>query len=77
MRQASTTRQVPTVEQILGNFIHQVVVGKAHLVVAKGLAESDPVVLAAASVFFAMSIDSHLYSSQMHAARLHDRTAER
>ena len=73
MRQVAI-RQAPTVEQIVGNLIHQVVVGKAHLVVARGLAESDPVVLAAASVFFAMSIDSHLYSSQMHAARLHDRT---
>jgi len=63
-----------TIDQIISNLIHSVVVGQAHLVVAVGLADSDPVVLAAAAVFFAMSIDSHLYSSQMHAARLHDRT---
>ena len=66
--------QVPTIEQIISNLMSQVVVGQAHLVVAKGLADSDPVGLAAAKVFFAMSIDSHLYSSQMHAAKLHDRT---
>lgn len=54
--------------------MNQVVVGKAHLIVARGLANSDPVVLKAAKVFFGMSIDSHLYSSQMYAARLHDQT---
>jgi AbiU2 len=61
-------------DQIISNLIYSVVVGQAHLVIAVGLADSDPVVLAAAAVFFAMSIDSHLYSAQMHAARLHDRT---
>jgi hypothetical protein len=65
--------QVPTIEQIISKLMYQVVVGKAHLLVAKGLADSDPVVLNAAKVFFAMSIDAHLYSSQMYAARLHDR----
>jgi hypothetical protein len=43
-------------------------------VVAKGLSTADPVVLNAAAVFFAMSIDSHLYSAEMYAARLHDTT---
>jgi HEPN superfamily AbiU2-like protein len=63
----------PTIEQIISTLMNQVVVGKAHLAVAKGLANSDPVVLNAATVFFGMSIDAHLYSSQMYAARLHDR----
>jgi hypothetical protein len=54
--------------------MNQVVVGQAHLAVAKGLAESDPVVLNAARTFFAMTIDCHVYSAQMHAARLHDET---
>ena len=67
-------RQVPTIEQIISKLMYHVAVGKAHLAVARGLANSDPVVLKAATVFFGMSIDSHLYSSQMYAARLHDRT---
>jgi len=54
--------------------MNQVVVGQGHLVVARGLANSDPVVLNAATVFFGMSIDAHIYASQMYAARLHDRT---
>ena len=54
--------------------MNQVAIGKAHLAVAKGLAASDPVVLNAARTFFAMTIDSHVYSAQMHAARLHDAT---
>jgi hypothetical protein len=54
--------------------MNQVVVGRAHLVVARGLANSDPVVLNAATVFFGMSIDANLYASQMHAAKLYDRT---
>jgi hypothetical protein len=64
----------PTIEQIISTLMNQVIVGKAHLVVARGLANSDPVVLNAATVFFGMSIDAHIYCSQMHAARLHDRT---
>ncbi len=54
--------------------MYQVAAGKAHLRVGKGLADSDPAVLNAARVFFAMSIDAHLYYSQMYAARVHDRT---
>jgi len=64
----------PQIEQIIAALMAQIVVGKAHLIVAKGLAESDPVVLNAAKTFFAMTIDSHIYSAQMHAARLHDKT---
>jgi hypothetical protein len=67
-------RQVPTIEQIISTLMYQVAAGKAHLLVGKGLADSDPVVLNAARVFFAMSIDAHFYYSQMYAARLHDRT---
>jgi hypothetical protein len=47
--------------------VAQIVVGKAHLIVARGLSESDPIVLHAAKTFFAMTIDSHIYSAQMHA----------
>lgn len=64
----------PTIEQIISNLMNRIVVGKAHLVVAKGLADSDPAVLAAAKVFFAMTIDAHLYAAQMIAAGLHDST---
>jgi hypothetical protein len=67
-------RKVPTIEQIIQTLMYQVAAGKAHLVVAKGLSNSDPVVLNAAKVFFAMSIDAHIYYSQMYAARLHDQT---
>lgn len=65
-------RSDPTIEAITTRLMNQVVVGQAHLVAAKGLADSDPVVLNAAATFFAMSIDSHLYSAEMYAARLHD-----
>ena len=64
----------PKIEQIIHTLMYQVAAGKAHLVVAKGLSNSDPVVLNAARVFFAMSIDAHIYYSQMYAARLHDQT---
>ena len=67
-------RKVPTIEQIVSTLMYQVAAGKAHLVVGKGLADSDPAVLNAARVFFAMSIDAHLYYAQMYAARVHDRT---
>jgi hypothetical protein len=66
--------QAPTTEQIISTLMYQLVVGQAHLAVVKGLANSDPVVLNSATVFFGMSIDSHLYSAQMHAARLYDDT---
>jgi hypothetical protein len=66
--------RLPQIEQIIAALMSQIVVGKAHLIVAKGLAESDPVVLNAAKTFFAITIDSHIYSAQMHAARLYDTT---
>jgi hypothetical protein len=43
--------------------MNQVVVGRAHLVVARGLANSDPIVLNSATVFVGMSIDAHFYAS--------------
>src|SRR5580704_4437236 len=61
-----------TIEQIIEALMYQVVVGKAHLAVAAGLADSDPVILGMAKTFFAMTLDSHLYSSLMYAARIHD-----
>ncbi len=64
----------PTIEQIISTLISQVAYGKDHLVVARGLVNSEPVVLTAAAIFFGMSIDAHFYASQMHAARLHDST---
>ncbi|MGZ4731003.1 MAG: AbiU2 domain-containing protein [Terriglobales bacterium] len=67
----------PTIEQIISSLVGQVVFGRAHLVLAKGLANSDPVVLNTATVFFGMSIDAHFYASQMHAARLHDDSTPR
>jgi len=62
----------PTIEQVIETLMYQVVVGKAHLAVAAGLADSDPVLLGMAKTFFAMTIDAHLYSSLMYAARVHD-----
>ena len=62
----------PTIEQIIETPMYQVVAGKAYLKVAAGLAESDPVILGMAKTFFAMTLDSHLYSSLMYAARIHD-----
>ena len=41
-------RALPGIEQIVEALLYQVAVGTAHLTVAKGLAESDPVVLNAA-----------------------------
>jgi hypothetical protein len=63
---------VPAIEKIIGTMLYQGAAGAAHLAVATGLSESDPVVLNAAQTFFAMTIDSHLQSSLMCAARLHD-----
>jgi hypothetical protein len=65
-------RQSPSIEQIINALLYQVAAGTAHLTVAKGLAESDPVVLNAARTFFAMTIDAHISASMMYAARLHD-----
>jgi hypothetical protein len=64
----------PAVEQMISSLLQQIVYGMAHLRTAKGLAKSDPVALNAAHTFFGMTIDSHVYSAQMHAARLHDDT---
>jgi hypothetical protein len=65
----------PDIEQIIAALIQQVVVGKAHLAVTKGLIESDPVVLNAAATFFAMTIDAQLFCAQMFAAKLYDKTS--
>ena len=62
----------PTIEQIIETLMYQVVVGKAHLNVAAGLADSDPVLFAMAKTFFAMTLDAHHYSALMYAARVHD-----
>ena len=62
----------PTIEQIIEALMYQVIVGKAHLKVAAGLANSDPVLLAMAKTFFAMTLDAHHYSALMYAARVHD-----
>jgi hypothetical protein len=66
------SRVLPPLDAIISSLLQQLAYGKAHLRIAKGLAESDPVVLNAAKTFFAMTIDSHVYMAQMHAARLHD-----
>jgi hypothetical protein len=63
---------LPDIEQIIDALLYQVAAGTAHLVVAKGLAESDPVVLNAARTFFAMTIDAHISTSLLYAARMHD-----
>jgi AbiU2 len=65
-------RRLPAIKELISTLVYQVAVGKAHLVIAKGLPKADSVVLAAARTFFAMSIDAHLYTSLMYAARLHD-----
>lgn len=61
-----------TIEELIRGLSYRIAAGRSHLTVALGLSESDPVVLNAANVFFAMTIDAHLYSSLMYAARLHD-----
>jgi hypothetical protein len=62
----------PPVEEIIHDLLYQAAVGNAHMKVAEGLSRSDPVVLNAAKTFFAMTIDAHLYSALMAAARIHD-----
>jgi len=62
----------PTIEQIIERLMQQVVYGKAHLAVASGLADSDPVILDMAKAFFGMTLDAHFYSALMYAARVHD-----
>jgi hypothetical protein len=54
---------------MIETLMYQVVVGKAHLAVAAGLADSDPVILKMAKTFFAMTLDAHFYSSLTYAAR--------
>jgi len=62
------------IERVISRLVLEIIVGQAHLVVAKGLSTSDPVVLNTANTFFAMSIDAHLYAAEMYAARLYDTT---
>jgi hypothetical protein len=50
-------RVLPPLDAIISSLLQQVAYGKAHLRIAKGLAESDPAVLNAAKTFFAMTID--------------------
>ena len=63
---------LPEIEQIIGALLYQTAAGTAHLTVARGLAETDPVVLNAARTFFSMTIDAHISATLMYAARMHD-----
>jgi len=66
----------PTFKQILDALKRQVLVGRSYLGVAKGLLDTDPVLLDGARTFFNLTIDGSLELAQLAAARLyeHDRT---
>lgn len=64
----------PTLKQILDAQIRQLLFGKSHLRVAKGLLDADPVILMSAPTFFGLTRDGSLDLAQMVLARLYDRT---
>ena len=65
----------PTFKQVLDALKRQVLVGKSYLGIAKGLLNTDPVLLDGARTFFGLTIDGSLELAQMAIARLYDRTS--
>jgi hypothetical protein len=64
----------PTFKQVLDALKGQVLAGKSHLGIAKGLVNADPVLLDGARTFFGLTINGNLELAQMAIARLYDRT---
>ena len=64
----------PTFKQVLDALKRQVLVGKSYLGIAKGLLNTDPVLLDGARTFFGLTIDGSFELAQMAIARLYDRT---
>jgi hypothetical protein len=62
----------PTIIQILGSLVDEILRGKTALGIAEGLTAADPVVLEAAPVFFWFTRDGLLELAQMYAAKLYD-----
>jgi hypothetical protein len=64
----------PSIDQILDGLKREVVLGRAYLTIARGLAGADPVVLQTAQTFFGLTLEASLQVSQMFAAKLYDKT---
>jgi hypothetical protein len=65
----------PDLKQTLDALKNQVLVGKAYLLIGKGLLDSDPVIRQTAPTFFGLTLDGSLELAQITAARLYDTTA--
>jgi hypothetical protein len=63
-----------TVQQILESLKSEVVAGKVHLRISRGLQKADPVVLHTGEAFFGFTLTAHLEAAQMYAAKLYDKT---
>ena len=64
----------PDLKQTLDTLKNQVLVGKAYLLVGRGLLDADPVVRQTAPTFFGLTLDGSLELAQMALARLYDTT---
>jgi hypothetical protein len=65
----------PTIDQLLTNLTHEVLLGKAYLEIARGLTAADPVVVNSAPTFFGLTREAGFQMSQMFAAKLYDKTS--
>ena len=67
-------KPAPDFQQMLFWLITEVMYGRAHFLITRGLKRADPVVLDTAPRFFAMTLGAHADAALMNAARLFDRS---
>lgn len=64
----------PTLNQIFGALEHQILFGKTHLAISKGLTKAEPKVYGVAPTFFGLTEVGGIHLAQITIARLYDRT---